>query len=821
MSQGTRLPAESAMRLGRGGQAYPEAGGRDAPGNSAPPMRGWRILRRHLLLIASCTGALVATTAYFTSRITPKYEAFASIRIEEEEDADSRLGDRRIARPPTPNELPTELEILQSRTLAGAVADSLKLQVELRAPANVSRSGVFSRIQVARDARPGKYRLERRPEGDFSLRDRSTGVSLGRVVPGAPTVIRGAELRLAPAAARYRSIDFDVRSFDDAVEALQGTLAIRRRKRDANIMDVTYRGTDPQLVRDVPNTLATRFMAGLQSERHAKARSTAKFLREQIVKLSTKLRGAEDSLRTFREQKGVVSLPDEASTAVTRAGELEAKRNSIEAERVALAEVVRGIQDSISAHPASAALAYRNLVAFPSLLHDEVMARLITSISAVEDRRSELLSRRSLQDPDVQNLTERVNQLGDQLRAMALTYLRGLTSQVAALDAALAQSRQRLDRIPEKELRFARLQREAKGYEEIVTQLQSRLKEAEIAEAVDDPSVRLVDAAILPTVPVSPKPLLNLSLAFMLGILLGTSGAFLREHMDRTVRTRHDLLVAAGVPILGLLPRARGPGWWRKPFGLGSAGAKRDGGVGGRMIYGSEALALVEGFNRLDTNLAFARPGEPAKVLTVTSPLPGEGKTTVAVNLAVTLAQRGARVVLIDADLRCGMIAAVFGIAQEPGLSDVLLKVVESRNAAHSVQVDETRCLHIISCGRPHGNPAQLLGSAQARTLLRSLREEYDSVIVDTPPANLVADAAVIGAQSDGVIVVARAGVTQGEALAFAMDQLEHVRAPVLGAVLNDIDFRRDAGYDDAYRYYSRGRPLPAPKLTDVGGTVG
>ena len=197
--------------------------------------------------------------------------------------------------------------------------------------------------------------------------------------------------------------------------------------------------------------------------------------------------------------------------------------------------------------------------------------------------------------------------------------------------------------------------------------------------------------------------------------------------------------------------------------------------------------------------------------MAITSPLPGEGKTTVAVNLALTLAQRGSRVLLVDGDLRRGTIAAVFGIEQEPGLSDVLLEAVQFGKAKHSVQVSETGWLHVISCGRPFGNPAQLLGATQAHALFEFLRAEYDSVIVDTPPANVVADAAVIGAHSDAVIVVARAGVTQLQALAFAMDQLEHVRAPVVGAVLNDIDFRRDAAYDEAYGYYARGDAYAQP----------
>jgi capsular exopolysaccharide synthesis family protein len=401
---------------------------------------------------------------------------------------------------------------------------------------------------------------------------------------------------------------------------------------------------------------------------------------------------------------------------------------------------------------------------------------------------------------------------------MALIYLRGLVNEEAALDSVLGRSRQQLDRIPAKELQFARLQREAKGLEEIVTHLQSRLKEAEIAQAVEDPSVRLVDAAVLPREPVSPKPLLNLSLATMLGLALGISGALLREYLDRTVRSRKDILLATGVPVLGLLPRARSPAWWKTALGEKPSGRSK--GDNGRaaglppsgkprrastgLIRGDSAVTMIEAYNLLDTNLAFARPDEAIKVLTITSPLPGEGKTTVAVNLALTLARRGARVLLVDADLRCGIVCKLFEVPQEPGLSDVLLQTVQFGRATHAIPISETTRLHLLSRGKAFRNPAQLLGSSQVQKLLASVRTEYDSIIIDTPPTNIVADAAVMGAHSDGVIIVARAAVTEADALAFAMTQLEHVRARVIGAVLNDIDFRRDSPYDKAYHYYTR-----------------
>jgi capsular exopolysaccharide synthesis family protein len=857
---GERVPALGEVHRGGGAPLSPSF---------------WRMIYRRRFLVAGCTVALVATTLFFTLRMTPKYDASASIRIDPD---DSRLIDLGIPRAARPSELLTEFQVLQSRGLLEAVVDSLGLQLEIRAPAKVRRADLFGVIEVSRDAKAGGYRLESHPDGRIGVRDRRTGASLGFASPGTALDLHGLKVELAPAervlravTSQHGAIDVNVYSFEDAVKRLQKALKIKRRP-DANILDVSYRGTDPELVQAVPNVLTARFIAGRQSERRAQARSTAKFLREQLEKLSRNLHSAEEGLRTFREQTGVVSLSDEASTGVRQMAELQAKRNALEAERTALAELVQAVPDSMRADSSSGQLTYRNLAAFPTLVGNQAMSQLLSSLSAVEDRRSELLSRRSLRDADVQVLSARANQLGEQLRTLALTYLQGLTNEVGALDVVLRQSREQLDRIPRKELQFARLKRKSNGLEEIVTQLQSRLKEAELAEAVEDPSIRLVDAAYLPTLPSSPKPLVNLSVALVFGLGLGTVGAFLREYVDQTARSRQDVAFATGVSVLGVLPHDRSrtartalvprskpqrPAyseperppqmstrrsytWWadlhdteehgEQPAGGGTApGSSRPASPAppappallppaqsrpapsGKSATpailigrGSGSFPSREGYNRLATNLAFAGPGGLPKVLMVTSPLPGEGKTTVAVNLAITLAEHGGRVLLIDADLRRGAVAEALEIAHEPGLADILLGSVPFREATQEIPVSETAVLRVIPCGRAVHNPPALLGT-QVESLLTLFRQEYDAIVLDTPPVNVVADAAVIGAHSDGVIVVARAGVTGVQALAFATDELRHVGAPVVGTVLNGIDFRRDADYDEAYEYYARG----------------
>src|SRR5690606_31110819 len=200
---------------------------------------------------------------------------------------------------------------------------------------------------------------------------------------------------------------------------------------------------------------------------------------------------------------------------------------------------------------------------------------------------------------------------------------------------------------------------------------------------------------------------------------------------------------------------------------------------------------ISEAYRSLRTNITFSRLGNPPKLIVFTSPTPGDGKSTTSANLAITLAQQGLKVLLVDADMRRGSLNTVFGVDREPGLSNVLLGTVTSAEAIRSVQIAESVSLDFLSTGTLPPTPAELLGSQQMRDLLLEFEKDYDFVILDAPPLNLVTDAALLGTNADGVVVVARAGMTQKGAIEVAMDHLRHVRAPLLGAVLNDFDHER------------------------------
>lgn len=776
------------------------------------------VLRRNRLLILGCTAVVVAVAVFFTQRLTPTYEATASIRVDEKQPSlpalDALQG---IA---SANEVTTEMAELGSRSVAEDVTDALALRVRVLQPERSRRRALFAQLTAGRTADSGIYDLTRQRDGRFIIVKRASATPVDTVAVGERTQFGGATFTLAPTAAAFPAIVIAVEPFDAAVVRLQDELKVLRPSRDANIIDVRYRGTDPELVRDVTNAVATHFIERRQSVRRTETRSTVKFLREQLARLSTQLTAAENALRAYREQKRIVDLTEEERSEVGHTAELQAQRNALEAERVALAKLL-GQADTLAREQGhDGPSPYRSLVGFPTLLRNQAATEMLASLTAAEDRRADLLARRTMKDPDVELMTARIHQIEGQLRAITMTYLQGLTNQAASYDDVLRTSQRQLGEFPAKETQLARLLRRQKGLEEIYTLLQTRLKEAEVAEAVEDASVRVIDEASLPRAPIYPRPVLNIALALISGLLLGVSAAFAREYADHSVHTRNELQAIARTPVLGLIPRFQKPsqltsrifGTAQRLAGIGGRGGGASGGGSGARVPSavplhrqSEARLMTEAFQHLATNVAFARPDGPVKRLLFTSPLPGDGKTMVAVNVAIALAQRGRRVLLIDADLRRGMVNVSFRIPREPGLSNVIFGTAMLRDALRSIRASESNALHVLTTGALQANPAPAFATERLRALLAPIENDYDLIIIDSPPINVVTDAALLSSSCDGVLVVARSGVTAVPALVLAVEQLRQVRAPILGAVLNDIDFARDATYDGAYRYYGHG----------------
>jgi tyrosine-protein kinase Etk/Wzc len=740
----------------------------------------WPVLGIPVLVVVAAAG--------FTSLVTPMYEATTTIEITQKRSPFSMLESLEQFSSEG-SRIGTEMQILRSRTLAEEVVDSLGLQLTVRRPRRVPRGDLFSSIRVERSAPSERYTLARGEDGRYRVTDRK-GRELGAYAVGEPIILPGARVVLAPGAAEYEELQFSVAYFQDAVKGLRQTAGVGRPSRDADLVEMRYESSDPELVHRVPNSMAGYFIRARRSMQKVEALSTIEFLNEQIVALNIQLRAAEDSLRAFREGERIVSLDAEAKEQVRWLANLQGERDLLDAERKALAEMMQEARDSAASGTGGGSV-YRRMISFPTLIRNFAVSELYRSLAEVENQQAELLSRRTLEDPDVQVLAGRVHQLEGQLQSIVETYLEGLSKQVRSMDENLDRFRTDLAAIPANEVRFARLFRQTELLEEIYTLLQTRLKETEIIAAVEDGSVRVIDPAIEPMKPFKPRLMLNLALGVMLGVILGVGLAFLRENMDVALQTREDLQsIAPGVPVLGVIPRIR------KGKAFGPPGQVGDPTLGAHLVVGRDPRNPVsEAYRSLRTNIIFSRPERVPKTLVLTSPTPGDGKSTSSANLALTLAQQGVRCLLVDADLRRGVLNAVFGIPREPGLTNILFGNAKLEEAVRSIELGEGVPLDVLGTGTIPPNPAELLASERMQALLQELSARYDTVILDAPPLNLVTDAALLGTYADGVVLVSRAGVTARNAVAFAVEQLTTVRAPLLGTVLNDIDQKKEQYY--------------------------
>jgi tyrosine-protein kinase Etk/Wzc len=757
----------------------------------------WNLLLRNWLVIGLAVVVTVGAAWFYSSMTVPVYESVATLRIEEDNGPNVPVLDI-LQDLSAGSEVETEMEVLRSRILAEAVVDSLGLKLRPSHPKGVGRSSVVAGLFIEPWSPAATYRLVRTGDA-FEIEDMVSGEQFGSVSERERGSVPGASFLMAEGAAqRYEEIHLEMVGFATAVEGVRRDVAISRPNRDASIITLRYRSTDTLLVSAVPNLLARSFMDRRQEVQTTGARSTVAFLEEQIDTLESQLAEAEDLLVAFEQDQQVVSLGAEADAQVTQLANLQAQRFQVENDRQTLQDLVNEVEAQAQSGDELAPSPYRRLIAFPPLLQNQGVGQLLNQLNTLSTARTELLRQRLPADPDVQNLTEQIQGIEDQLRDLSLGLLRSLNSQVANLDRQLEGFQEELERIPEQRLNQLRLQRETEVLGSVYTLLSNRLEEARIVTAIEDPSVRIVDPAILPPNPVSPRTLLNLLLGIVLGGVLGVGIAATREFMDDTIHTREDIMKATGnAPILGMIPRISGKAA-AAISATGDTGHLED-----RLVAGRDPRNPVsEAYRSLRTNLTFSNPDDPPRVVVFTSPLPRDGKSTSASNLAITLAQQGHLTLLVDADLRRGVLNNVFGCDREPGLSNVLAGHAKIDEAIHEVRLGHSGSIHFMPSGPFPPNPAELLGSGRMRTLIDELETRYDFVLLDSAPLTIVTDAAVLGTKVDGVVLIARANRTEKGALTYAVEQLHNVRAPVLGTVLNDVDYRRDSRYSSRYGRY-------------------
>jgi len=344
------------------------------------------------------------------------------------------------------------------------------------------------------------------------------------------------------------------------------------------------------------------------------------------------------------------------------------------------------------------------------------------------------------------------------------------------------------------------LQQEIETNKGLLDNLLQRSKENDVVLAGRPNNISIVDYAITPDYPVGPARMRSVMLAFVLALGLGIGLALFLEYLDDSVHSTDDVEKHLRLPALAVIPAMGGSS--RRLLASATALQKRNGTNGGNpelLLKVDGRSPLAESYRQLRTSVLLSTAGRAPKTLLITSSLPGEGKTTTAVNTAISLAQTGASVLIIDADMRRPRLRSIFNLTAKEGLSSILSSETKPQDMLESITKDPTTGLHVLTSGPIPPNPAELLGSEQMRKLLEVLSIPFTHIVIDSPPVSSFTDGVLIASMVDGVLLVVHGGKSSRGVVRRSRQLLLDVGAKLFGVVLNNVSVR---SHD--YSYYQR-----------------
>lgn len=753
------------------------------------------LVRRNLVLVLAITAAVAAVAAFVVMRTPPVYRALAVIRLSDARSAVSGgLADPRIQQVMgrTADPLLSELEVLKGRVVLGEVVDREGLRVQVLTPG--LPPGKLENVVVTSPPQESDTAVLRFGRDDVSLR---VGAHQATTPYGTPVEAGGVRLEVAERP-EVEEATLAIVPRERAIDLLSRNLsATPRKKTDA--IQVEYASTDPVFAQRVVNATIGVFQAANARAAQQQSRSRRIFLEEQLRATDSVLTEAQIALSDFRRREGVFSSQERFAAQQEGLMQLQVRREELLADR----RMYGSLLEKLSGSGAVRARTLRAMAAIPEVSGNPVAAHLYEQLGQYQSARDSLTAgplgstSRSL---DVQSLDGLIAATEVKLVDALRSHLAVLDGRLAMMDDLVARNATQIRASPDAEAEEVRLLQQVLGGQKVADQIREELQKARMAEAVEVGQVEVVYPAPLPTTSVGIGKGTQLGLGLLLGLMLGGTAAFLRERMDTAIRGQDQIRDVLRVPGLALIPRIQprdGAARRLLPGKIGGGGSGADG--LGLVTLNSYESSGAEAYRTLRTNLIFSQAVRTLRTLVVTSSTPSEGKTTTSANLAVTYAQQGMRVLLVDCDLRRARLHKVFRAAREPGLTQLLMGQVEAAEAFQSTPVEG---LLFMPAGALPPNPAELLGGGRMRELLESVSEEFDLVILDTPPLMAASDAAVLGSMTDGVIIVVRAGMTDRTVAQRAVGQLNSVGANVLGAVLNDPDARAAAYGERVYEYY-------------------
>ncbi|MFT3922616.1 MAG: polysaccharide biosynthesis tyrosine autokinase [Myxococcales bacterium] len=602
---------------------------------------------------------------------------------------------------------------------------------------------------------------------------------------------------------------FKASPVEEVAADLQGSLDVEL-VRDTRVVQLSVQDGDPDRAALLANTFAEAYIEKSLEDRLGATARALEWLSEQTQNLKGEVESSNLALYKFREENHALSssleerqkiIANQLQAYSSTLTELRSKRIQTGARLSVLKELLAEAED-------------------PSSLFSTPLATDPT-VSALRDKARDAaltLQRFSVTygeaHPQVQTAKAEFETLRKQLEQQIVSMKRGVEAELKEAELAEHGIQQALDEVNRQglalslqEIQYSRLDRERSSKAELYEMVMERAAQTNLTRAMKVANARIVDRAVRPVSHVSPRVRTTLVFGGLLGLALGIGFAFALSQLDNKVRGASDLEVR-GLAVLGVLPAVEGSATQARRVRRGSKRGRDEDSGRDLIVHLQPRSTMAECCRTIRTNITFQSADDPPKTLAVTSATPRDGKTTVAISLAITLAQSGRRVLLIDTDLRRPRIHRAFDLPSGAGVTSVLAGELPLDEAVQASQVPD---LSLLQCGPLPPNPAELLHTRRFAELLAEARAKFDTVVLDTPPIGVVTDPAIIATQVDGTVLVVRARTTSRAGLEGALRRLRGISARVLGGIVNDVRQNDGETYYAHYRTYYGEEQSPPP----------